>query len=65
MRINRFFNDAASVEVKAIPIQSVPTGASKFWVKVSGVWKQAITWVKVSGVWKVATPFYKIGGIWK
>jgi len=65
MRLNRFFNDSATVEIKAIPIQGVTTGGSKFWVKVSGVWKQAITWVNVSGVWKIATPFYKIGGNWK
>lgn len=65
MRLNRFLNDSASVEINAIPIQSVVVGNNSFWIKVSGVWKQAITWVKVSGVWKIATPFYKIGGNWK
>ena len=35
------------------------------WIKVSGVWKQAIPWIKVGGVWKQATPMIKIGGVWK
>lgn len=38
---------------------------NKFWIKVSGVWKEAITWVKVSGVWKQATPRVKLGSNWK
>ena len=38
---------------------------NKFWIKVSGVWKEAITWVKVSGVWKQATPRVKLGSNWQ
>jgi hypothetical protein len=35
------------------------------WIKVSGVWKQAVTWIKVAGVWKTATPKIKVSGVWK
>lgn len=35
------------------------------WVKVAGVWKQAILWVKVAGVWKKTLPWFKTGGTWK
>jgi hypothetical protein len=38
---------------------------SKFWIKISGTWREAITWINVSGVWKQATPFVKDVGIWK
>ena len=35
--------------------------ANKFWIKVSGVWKECITWIKVNGVWKQASPKIKQG----
>lgn len=35
------------------------------YVKVGGVWKNAIPYVKVSGVWKMATPYVKVAGVWK
>ncbi len=41
------------------------TLVQKIYVKVSGVWKQAITWVKVSGVWKQAVAYVKASGAWK
>lgn len=37
---------------------------SKFWLKVSGVWKECVTWLKVSGVWKVTSPKIKVSGTW-
>ena len=37
---------------------------NKIWVKVNGVWKQAVAWVKINGVWKIATPKIK-DTIWK
>jgi hypothetical protein len=41
------------------------TPSNKFWLKVSGTWKEAITWIKVLGVWKQADPKIKIAGIWR
>jgi len=37
---------------------------SKFWLKVSGIWKECVTWLKVSGIWKVASPKIKVSGTW-
>ena len=37
----------------------------KFWIRVSGVWKQATAWIRVSGVWKQATPFVRVSGVWR
>jgi hypothetical protein len=42
-----------------------PSALNKFWIKISGVWKEAVTWIKVSGVWKQATPKVKLGGNWQ
>lgn len=36
-----------------------------FWIRTSGVWKQATAWIKVGGVWKTSTPFIKVSGTWK
>ena len=41
------------------------TAKNKFWIKISGVWKECVTWIKVSGIWKQATPKIKITGNWK
>lgn len=38
---------------------------NKFWIKISGVWKEAVTWIKISGVWKQAEPAVKLGGNWQ
>lgn len=38
---------------------------TKFWIKISGVWEEAIAWIKVGGVWKQSTPFIKISGTWR
>jgi hypothetical protein len=38
---------------------------SIFFVKVAGVWKQAIAWIKVAGVWKQASPKINKNNIWK
>jgi hypothetical protein len=35
------------------------------WIKVSGVWKEAVVWVNVNGTWKRARPWGKILGSWK
>jgi len=42
-----------------------PSGASKLWIRVSGVWKEATTHIKVAGTWKVTTVFIKDSGTWK
>jgi hypothetical protein len=44
---------------------AAPTTDTKAFIKVSGVWKEAIVHTKVSGTWKVATPKIKISGAWK
>ncbi len=44
---------------------AAPPAVKSFWVKISGVWKQATPYVKISGIWKQATPYIKISGIWK
>jgi hypothetical protein len=46
-------------------LQSQPTTQNSFWVKINGVWKQAVSWIKVDGVWKQMTPKLKVAGIWK
>ena len=43
--------------------EAVPS--NKFWLKVSGTWKEAVTWIKVSGTWKQATPNIKVSGTWR
>ena len=65
MATRRLF-DGAQIEIQSVPIVGIPsTPSSIFWIKISGVWKQAVTWIKVAGVWKQATPYVKIGGNWK
>lgn len=65
MASRRLF-DGATIEINQLPIvaASTPTG-NIMWIKVSGVWRRAITWIKVSGVWKQATPKIKVAGIWE
>ena len=53
------------LRIRMPSLGSAPSTSSKFHIKVSGTWKEAITWIKVSGVWKQATPFVKIGGGFK
>jgi len=38
---------------------------NQFWIKISGVWKEAVTWIKISGVWKQSDPKIKIAGTWR
>lgn len=35
------------------------------WVRVSGVWKQAVPYVKHNGVWKEATAMVRHNGVWR
>lgn len=35
------------------------------YVKLAGVWRNAIPYVKVAGIWKMATPYVKVAGVWK
>jgi len=42
-----------------------PTPTKTFWVKISGVWKQAVAYIKIAGLWKTATPYVKVAGVWK
>ena len=39
--------------------------ADTFWVKISGIWNQAIMYVKIAGIWKTTTPYVKVAGVWK
>jgi hypothetical protein len=64
MATRRLF-DGAQIEIGSIPIQGIASISSIFWIKIAGVWKQAITWIKVAGIWKQATPYIKVGGVWK
>ena len=41
------------------------TAVNNVWIKVSGIWKQAVAWTKVAGVWKQSAPKIKIAGTWK
>lgn len=43
----------------------VTSSQAKLWIKVAGVWKEAITWIKVAGVWKQTTVWYNDNGTWK
>jgi hypothetical protein len=52
------------IRVPSLGTPSTPL-TTKTWIKVAGVWKEAITWIKVSGVWKQTTPYIKVGGVWK
>lgn len=38
---------------------------TKVWIKVAGIWKEAIPWIRVNGVWKTAVPYIKVNDIWK
>ena len=64
MATRRLF-DGAQIEIKSIPIVGTSSISSIFWIKVAGVWKQAVTWIKISGVWKTTTPYIKDSGVWK
>ena len=56
----RFFGSDGSAQFAII------AGAiTKIWLKVAGVWKEAVAFVKVAGVWKTSTPSIKISGNWK
>lgn len=35
------------------------------WIRVGGVWKQAIPYVRDAGVWKMALPYIRQAGVWK
>ncbi len=63
MASRRLF-DGATIEISQMPLVALPVG-NAMWIKVSGVWKQALTWIKVSGTWKQSTPKIKVSGIWK
>jgi hypothetical protein len=42
-----------------------PGTASIIFIKVAGVWKQAVSWINVLGTWKTATPKINNNNIWK
>lgn len=63
MATRRLF-DGATIEIGQVPIVATPA-ATLFWIKISGVWKQAVAYVKISGVWKTVTPYIKISGNWR
>lgn len=62
--MRRLLFDEAQIELGLLPIVA-PAPTNKFWIKVAGVWKDAVTWIKVVGVWKQADPKIEIAGIWK
>jgi hypothetical protein len=67
MATRRIF-DGATIEIGQVPIVGAgvpPVASSKFWIKVAGVWKEAIVHIKVAGVWKTATVHIKVAGVWK
>jgi hypothetical protein len=63
MATRRLF-DGAQIEIGSIPIE-LPVSGNIMWIKILGVWKDAITWIKVAGVWKTANPKIKISGVWR
>lgn len=38
---------------------------NKFWVKISGIWKECNTFIKVSGIWKNSKLYFKTNGEFK
>ena len=64
MATRRLF-DGAQIELQILPIVGTSSVSSILWIKVAGVWKQAVTWIKISGVWKTTTPYIKVSGVWK
>jgi hypothetical protein len=48
-----------------VSLKLVASNVTIAWVKVAGIWKQAVVWIKVSGTWKTATPYIKVSGTWK
>jgi hypothetical protein len=42
-----------------------PPPPKTFWIKVAGIWKQAVAYIKISGTWRLATPYIKVSGVWK
>ena len=40
-------------------------GASKYWKRIAGVWKQGVWWKKKAGVWKQGVWWKKKSGVWK
>lgn len=62
MASRRLFN-AAQQEIKSLPL--VTTAAVVFWLRVAGVWKQAVVWIRAGGVWRIANPKINVGGTWK
>jgi hypothetical protein len=64
MATRRLF-DGATIELKQVPIVAPTSAGNIMWIKIAGVWKDAITWIKVGGVWKTANPKIKISGVWR
>lgn len=64
MASRRLF-DGATIEIGQIPVVGPAVAENTFWLKVSGLWKQAVMWIKVSGEWKQTSPKIKVNGSWK
>jgi hypothetical protein len=65
---SRRLYDGAQIELGILPIVAPvppPSGATKIWLNVSGVWKECVVWLNVSGTWKIVTPYLNVGGTWK
>ncbi|MCA2570700.1 hypothetical protein [Microcystis sp. M42BS1] len=45
--------------------QKEPSTATKVWIRIGGVWRQATTWIRIAGIWRQAIVFIRISGIWK
>lgn len=44
---------------------SVSSAAGCAYIRVDGVWRQAVPYVKSGGIWKRAVPYVRVGGVWK
>ena len=58
------WDEGAAGQILTAEYFGVPV-LNKFWIKISGVWKEGVTWIKISGVWKQAEPKVKLGGNWQ
>lgn len=58
----RTFNEHGWSAYSAYTEITILAGA---YVKVAGVWKEAVPYVKVAGVWRLAEPWVKVNGVWK
>jgi hypothetical protein len=64
MASRRLF-DGAQQEIGSLPAVYTGSTATKVWIKVAGVWKEATPYIRVGGIWKVATPKIRAASVWR